>query len=750
MDEHREQWLGGYRLLRRLGAGGAGTVWLAEDGAGERVALKLLHPALASTEEARRRLAREATTVNQVRCTGVARVLDVEVDDSQPFVVTEFVEGPTLALRLRSGALAPREVAALASSLSHTLTAVHGARIVHRDVKPSNVILNPMGPVLIDFGIAMVQDDDRLTRTGLVSGTAGFTAPELLRGGPASAGTDWWSWAATLLEAATGRPPFGAGNSQAVMLRVLEGRPDTGGLPVAVARQLCAALAVDPSCRPDPGAVVEHLSRPSAWTGPVLGPDAPAQAGAAAGEGAAGRVAEGSGGEAHVSRTELLGPLGAAGVGAGPGVAGSLGTGGVAGAAVTPDGGLRGTGRDTAGPDAPGPDAPGRGEDAGGSHRGSDHDLDRRRPGGDAGGGGDDGATAQLPSAATEVLGGDEGGAPTTSLSQSPHASGHSSEWVAPTAQMPLDQGTGATAPPSSTWNGTGGTQVLPAAQPGADRGVEPRRSAPLSGSVPPPGGWPRTSPAGWVPGTPVEPSGWTPGAQEPPATGGPGAEWPAPGRDPGGQDPSPYWYPVAPYVRRQPLPVHVVGPLLMSGLAALPVVLGAPGSVVVAVVLLLLTTVGVTHAQRELRRVRHQGVRSSDTALALAGLPLHLVRSLLALVAGLLAGGLVAGGAWVGLRGGLGGDPPDLAWPLRVLAAPGINNWQSEGSPSALLLPLWGMVVLVLLVLWVLPTSRRLREGTALVVRTLLPPRWSRAVLGALVVVVLTATWYILTGGVI
>lgn len=84
------------------------------------------------------------------------------------------------------------------------------------------------------------------------------------------------------------------------------------------------------------------------------------------------------------------------------------------------------------------------------------------------------------------------------------------------------------------------------------------------------------------------------------------------------------------------------------------------------------------------------------------------------------------------------------------MLAAPGINNWQSEGSPSALLLPLWGMVVLVLLVLWVLPTSRRLREGTALVVCTLLPPRWSRAVLGALVVVVLAATWYILTGGVI
>lgn len=660
------QWLGGYRLLRRLGAGGAGTVWLAEDGAGERVALKLLHPALASTEEARRRLAREATTVNQVRCTGVARVLDVEVDDSQPFVVTEFVEGPTLSLRLRSGALAPREVAALASSLRHTLTAVHEARIVHRDVKPSNVILNPMGPVLIDFGIAMVQDDDRLTRTGLVSGTAGFTAPELLRGGPASAGTDWWSWVATLLEAATGRPPFGAGDPQAVMLRVLDGRPDTGGLPPAVAGQFSAALAVDPLHRPDPGGVVGTLSRPSLWAGAASGPQTlpTATMATAAGTGAA-AAADGSGGGARAPRTELLGP-----------------------------------------------------------------------PGGVVEGG--DGATTLLPTDSTEVLGGDEGENPTISLPRSEDDSGHSSERVAPTARMPLQQWTETTVPPSSTRAEDSGTEVIPTLRPDTEWGVRPGPGVPVSGDVPQPGPHAGGPPAGWVPGAQGPGAGWAPGAQPPP------------GWDADAQGPSPYWYPVAPYLWRHPVPVHVVGPLLLLGLAALPVVLGAAGSVALGVVLLLLTTVGVTHAQRELRRVRHQGVRSSDTAVVLAALPLHLLRALLAVAGGLVAGGLVAGGAWAVFRGGPGGDVADLAWPLRVLSAPGVDNWQGEGSPTSLLVPLWGLVVLVLLVLWVLPTSRRLREGTALVVRTLLPPGWSRAVLGALVVVVLTATWYILTGGVI
>ena len=305
-----DQWLGGYRLIRRLGTGGAGTVWLAEDGGGSRVALKMLHPALADTERARARLTREATTVNRVRSSGVAHVVDVETEATQPFVVSEFIEGPTLATRLRSGAMPAREVAALAESLRHILTAVHDAGIVHRDVKPSNVILSPTGPVLIDFGIAQDQSDERLTTTGMVSGTAGFAAPELLRGGAPSSATDWWAWAATVLDAATGRPPFGTGRSEAVAVRTLEGRPDVEGLPREVARALAAALSVAPPIRPVPDDVCAVLSDPPSWRGPVVrsGSDegAPSSQDGGAEETAALTGAAAIDRTARVSRTEVL------------------------------------------------------------------------------------------------------------------------------------------------------------------------------------------------------------------------------------------------------------------------------------------------------------------------------------------------------------------------------------------------------------------------------------------------------------
>lgn len=263
MEEGEE--LGGYRLIRRLGTGGAGTVWLAEDGGGTRVALKAMHPAMAASEASRARLERETRTVNSVRSPFVAHIVDAETEATQPFVVSEYVEGPTLAEILVSGPVPLRGVAALSYHLASTIAAVHHANIIHRDIKPSNIICSPRGPVLIDFGIAMATSDQHLTSTGLVSGTAGYTAPELLQGHGATKESDWWAWCATLLSCATGRPPFGKGDVSATMLRVLEGDPDLAGLHPMVADALAGGLCPDPDERPSPSLIVADLMSAVGW-----------------------------------------------------------------------------------------------------------------------------------------------------------------------------------------------------------------------------------------------------------------------------------------------------------------------------------------------------------------------------------------------------------------------------------------------------------------------------------------------------
>lgn len=229
------QWIGGYHLLREIGRGGTGTVWEAEDEGGGRVALKLLHPSLAATEEARLRLLREARLVNQVRSQNVVRVLDVEADAYAPFVVTELVHGPTLEGEISRLPFQAADAALLATELAQTLDAVHGAGIAHRDLKPSNIILTRAGPTLIDFGIAQGEGDRQLTLTGTITGTPGYLSPELLIAShrpdlaTLQAG-DWFAFASLLLKSMTGRPPFGTGRPEVVLQRVLDGLPDTEGM----------------------------------------------------------------------------------------------------------------------------------------------------------------------------------------------------------------------------------------------------------------------------------------------------------------------------------------------------------------------------------------------------------------------------------------------------------------------------------------------------------------------------------------
>ena len=262
--------VGGYRLLRRLGAGGMGVVWEATDEGGRHVAMKILHPQIAADPTARRRLDREASVLARVRDTRVARILDIETGDGSQgitFVITELVEGPTLQHEVEHEGVYDlttdaRDLADLAHGLVDSLRAVHSAGVIHRDLKPSNVMLGAQGPVLIDFGIAQVADDVRLTQTGQVTGTPGFIPPEMLDGGEPTADVDWYACAGVLLFTVTGLAPFGSGAWQVVFRRVYGGTPELGTLEQespALARAFTAALAPEAKDRLGPDGLLEVL-----------------------------------------------------------------------------------------------------------------------------------------------------------------------------------------------------------------------------------------------------------------------------------------------------------------------------------------------------------------------------------------------------------------------------------------------------------------------------------------------------------
>jgi len=244
--------LGPYRLLKRLGEGGMGVVYLAVDPEQRQVAVKALRPAIASDPNARRRLAREVETMRRVRSPFVAEVLDADVTSDPPYIVTRYVSGQTLEEVVgRSGQLTGTELARLASGLALALAAVHAAGVVHRDLKPGNVMLAGGEPVVIDFGIAQVPDSTRLTQTGMFMGTPGYLAPEVIEGKPSGPASDVHSWGATVAFAATGRPPFGTGAFETIFYRIINSQPDLGGFPAPLVSLVGQALARDPAHRPD-------------------------------------------------------------------------------------------------------------------------------------------------------------------------------------------------------------------------------------------------------------------------------------------------------------------------------------------------------------------------------------------------------------------------------------------------------------------------------------------------------------------
>lgn len=699
-----EQSVGGYRLLRRLGTGGAGTVWLAEDAGGQRVALKLLHPALASTDKARERLVREARIVNSVSCEGVAHVLDIEVDAAQPFVVTEFVEGPNLAVLLEHGAVHPRDLASLARCLHSTLTAVHAARVIHRDVKPSNIICADTGPVLIDFGIALAEGDQRLTSTGLLSGTAGFTAPELLVGESAGPSSDWWALGATLLNAATGRQPYGIGASGHILMRVMEGRSDVAGLSPAIVDVLTRALTPDVSKRPSSDRFVDEFEaacgfapKTSPWRGvpqclasheaelvhATLRPyPLPAQ-GADTGT-------DGSSVPANVpdvAPTQLLSPIQAT----------PISSVGVQTENLAPHTATK--------PQVPRTPLP-----------------DTQFP--------------TTPSTPTEIE------AVSSVFFRAPSVPLTSAE--APSGGHPISDET--TVLPSSSRVGTlRETSVLPA--------VEADPPAPLTPPLV----------AGWT-GTPVTRRQETVPANlsatypvaVPPPTVAPQEMIPPSSRPP--FVPLPY----ATSFYREPRGAWFTGVALLVLLSMVSVLGASVGSFLAAVLIVSLAFLGRLHRVRGERLLRFPTSQTNGMFVLFASSPLHLLAAIFSQFVGLLVGACVAGiawmavvvlvqpdlTAWIDTNGELGIGPSTL-WPIQLMLGPssavGVDKWVHH--PFWLTVAIAG-VSLMLIMMWIFPTSSDLRRGVGLVADVCLPYWWTRGLAILIISVVVVATWWILTGG--
>ncbi|MFI7124494.1 serine/threonine-protein kinase [Nonomuraea sp. NPDC050153] len=274
--------LGAYRLAGRLGEGGQGVVYLAHSAVGEQVAIKLLS---AGDQQTRARLARELDALEGIASFCTARVLDVSADGPRPYVVSEFVDGPSLAERVRErGPLRGGDLERLAVGTATALAAIHAAGIVHRDFKPANVLLGPDGPRVVDFGIARAEGAATMT-SGLI-GTPAYLAPEQINGSPASSASDVFAWAASMLFAATGTSPFGADTVPAVLHRVLHAEPDLSPLPPRLRGLLASCLAKDPSRRPTAQHLMVSLVNPNTPQGPpagAAGPGVPAGPGVQAG-----------------------------------------------------------------------------------------------------------------------------------------------------------------------------------------------------------------------------------------------------------------------------------------------------------------------------------------------------------------------------------------------------------------------------------------------------------------------------------
>ncbi|HZG89086.1 MAG TPA: serine/threonine-protein kinase, partial [Pseudonocardia sp.] len=248
-----------YRLEERIGAGAMGAVWRATDELLNRtVAVKELLAAAVparggALEESRQRILREGRIGARLQHPHVISMFDVVVHEDSPWLVMEYLPSQSLAQRLaQDGALPPREAADIGRQVADGLAAAHKAGVVHRDIKPGNVLLGDDGRVkLTDFGVSRAVDDVQLTRTGLIAGTPAFLSPEVARGHEPTAASDVFALGATLYAAVEGHPPFGLDdNAYALLHKVATGVVEPPQRSGPLTEVMMRLLSVDPDDRP--------------------------------------------------------------------------------------------------------------------------------------------------------------------------------------------------------------------------------------------------------------------------------------------------------------------------------------------------------------------------------------------------------------------------------------------------------------------------------------------------------------------